>query len=59
MRTRSRHDFAEMGFDKKRCLKVFENAIYPLLRANCSGYRQHGEQAGQWRSNAIIVWRAT
>ena len=27
----------EMGFDKKRSLKAFQETLYPLLRANCSG----------------------
>jgi len=26
----------EMGFDKKRSLKAFQETLYPLLRANCS-----------------------
>ncbi len=27
----------EMGFDKARSLKAFEQTLYPLLRTNCSG----------------------
>src|SRR5262245_4918852 len=27
----------EMGFDKARSLKAFQETLYPLLRANCSG----------------------
>lgn len=27
----------EMGFDKERSLKAFEDTLYPLLRAHCSG----------------------
>src|SRR5580692_7346369 len=27
----------EMGFDKARSLKAFQETLYPVLRANCSG----------------------
>ena len=34
---RSRYLYPGDGFDKKRSLKAFQETIYPLLRANCSG----------------------
>jgi hypothetical protein len=36
----------EMGFDKQRSLKAFQDTVYPLLRANCSGCHSTENRTG-------------
>src|SRR5262245_4804836 len=36
----------EMGFDKQRSLKAFQDTLYPLLRANCSGCHSTENKTG-------------
>jgi hypothetical protein len=36
----------EMGFDKKRSLKAFQETLYPLLRADCSGCHSTENRSG-------------
>jgi hypothetical protein len=36
----------DMGFDKARSLKAFEDTLYPLLRANCAGCHSTENRTG-------------
>src|SRR5215471_8328363 len=36
----------EMGFDKARSLKAFQETLYPVLRANCSGCHSTENKTG-------------